>query len=55
MRDFSSNAASAGRELADGRRRLQTTALEIEDGRVIAIYITRSPDKLGHGTKALKN
>lgn len=26
---------------------LQTTALEIEDGRVRAIYITRNPDKLG--------
>lgn len=27
---------------------LQTTALEIEDGRIAAIYITRNPDKLGH-------
>ncbi|UTW53376.1 sigma-70 family RNA polymerase sigma factor [bacterium SCSIO 12827] len=27
---------------------LQTTALEIEDGRITAIYITRNPDKLGH-------
>ncbi len=26
---------------------LQTTALDIEDGRVIGIYITRNPDKLG--------
>ncbi|WP_035485177.1 sigma-70 family RNA polymerase sigma factor [Geminicoccus roseus] len=26
---------------------LQTTALAIEDGRIIAIYITRNPDKLG--------
>lgn len=26
---------------------LQTTALEIEDGRIAAIYITRNPDKLG--------
>ena len=26
---------------------LQTTALEIEDGRITAIYITRNPDKLG--------
>ncbi|MCE3289766.1 MAG: hypothetical protein K0R83_1778, partial [Caulobacter sp.] len=25
---------------------LQTTALEIEDGRIVAIYITRNPDKL---------
>lgn len=31
---------------ADGE--LQTTALEIEDGRVTAIYITRNPDKLRH-------
>lgn len=27
---------------------LQTTALEIEDGRVVAIYSTRNPDKLRH-------
>jgi RNA polymerase sigma-70 factor (ECF subfamily) len=27
---------------------LQTTALEIEDGRVIAIYVVRNPDKLRH-------
>jgi RNA polymerase sigma-70 factor (ECF subfamily) len=26
---------------------LQTTALEIEDGRVVAIYVVRNPDKLG--------
>jgi RNA polymerase sigma-70 factor (ECF subfamily) len=26
---------------------LQTTALDIEDGRIIGIYITRNPDKLG--------
>ncbi|MEQ9557720.1 MAG: sigma-70 family RNA polymerase sigma factor [Rhodospirillales bacterium] len=26
---------------------LQTTALEIEDGRITAVYITRNPDKLG--------
>ena len=25
---------------------LQTTALEIEDGRIVSIYITRNPDKL---------
>ncbi|MNQ97423.1 RNA polymerase sigma factor SigJ [compost metagenome] len=25
---------------------LQTTALEIEDGRILAIFITRNPDKL---------
>lgn len=31
---------------ADGH--LQTTALEIEEGRVIAIYIMRNPDKLRH-------
>ncbi|HEY0623121.1 sigma-70 family RNA polymerase sigma factor [Sphingomonas sp.] len=27
---------------------IQTTALEIEDGRVTAIYVTRNPDKLRH-------
>jgi RNA polymerase sigma-70 factor (ECF subfamily) len=31
---------------ADGE--LQTTALEIEDGKVVAIYIMRNPDKLKH-------
>jgi RNA polymerase sigma-70 factor (ECF subfamily) len=31
---------------ADGE--LQTTALEIEDGRIAAIYIMRNPDKLKH-------
>ena len=31
---------------ADGE--LQTTALEIEDGKVAAIYIMRNPDKLRH-------
>ena len=25
---------------------LQTTALEIEDGRIVAVYITRNPEKL---------
>jgi RNA polymerase sigma-70 factor (ECF subfamily) len=34
---------------------LQTTAFEIEDGQITAIYITRNPDKLGHIAKALKN
>ncbi|MET0338327.1 MAG: RNA polymerase sigma factor SigJ, partial [Caulobacter sp.] len=32
---------------------LQTTALEIEDGRIVAIYITRNPEKLGRVTAAL--
>ncbi len=27
---------------------LQTTALEIADGRIVAIYVTRNPDKLRH-------
>jgi RNA polymerase sigma-70 factor (ECF subfamily) len=27
---------------------LQTTALEIEDGKVTAIYVVRNPDKLRH-------
>lgn len=31
---------------ADGE--LQTTALEIEDGKVVAIYVMRNPDKLKH-------
>jgi RNA polymerase sigma-70 factor (ECF subfamily) len=35
----------------DGK--LQTTALSIEDGRIVAIYITRNPDKLSHVAKAL--
>lgn len=34
---------------------LQTTAFEIEDGAITAIYITRNPDKLGNIAKALKN
>jgi RNA polymerase sigma-70 factor (ECF subfamily) len=31
---------------ADGE--LQTTAFEIEDGRITAIYVVRNPDKLKH-------
>jgi RNA polymerase sigma-70 factor (ECF subfamily) len=31
---------------ADGE--LQTTALEIEDGKIVAIYVMRNPDKLRH-------
>jgi RNA polymerase sigma-70 factor (ECF subfamily) len=31
---------------ADGE--LQTTALEIDDGKVVAIYVVRNPDKLRH-------
>jgi RNA polymerase sigma-70 factor (ECF subfamily) len=31
---------------ADGE--LQTTALEVEDGKVVAIYVMRNPDKLRH-------
>lgn len=27
---------------------LQTTALQIEDGKIVAIYVTRNPDKLRH-------
>jgi RNA polymerase sigma-70 factor (ECF subfamily) len=30
----------------EGKQMLQTTAFEIENGRVISIYITRNPDKL---------
>ncbi len=33
---------------------LQTTALDIEDGRITAIYITRNPDKLGHIAEMVK-
>lgn len=32
----------------DRGEKLQTTALEIRDGRIAAIYITRNPDKLRH-------
>ncbi len=31
---------------ADGE--IQTTALEIEDGKIAAIYVVRNPDKLRH-------
>ena len=31
---------------ADGE--LQTTALEIETGKIVAIYVVRNPDKLRH-------
>jgi RNA polymerase sigma-70 factor (ECF subfamily) len=31
---------------ADGK--LQTTALDFEDGKVVAIYVVRNPDKLTH-------
>jgi RNA polymerase sigma-70 factor (ECF subfamily) len=31
---------------ADGE--LQTTALEFDDGKIVAIYVMRNPDKLGH-------
>jgi RNA polymerase sigma-70 factor (ECF subfamily) len=30
----------------DGK--LQTTAFEIVDGKVVAVYVMRNPDKLGH-------
>jgi len=32
---------------------LQTTALDIEHGRIVAIYVVRNPDKLGHGADAV--
>jgi RNA polymerase sigma-70 factor, ECF subfamily len=33
---------------------LQTTALQIDDGKIVAIYVTRNPDKLKHlGSAAL--
>jgi RNA polymerase sigma-70 factor, ECF subfamily len=27
---------------------LQTTALQIEDGKIVAIYVVRNPDKVKH-------
>lgn len=33
---------------------LQTTALEIEDGRIVALYVTRNPDKLGAVRRTLE-
>ena len=27
---------------------LQTTALAIEDGKIVGVYVTRNPEKLGH-------
>jgi RNA polymerase sigma-70 factor (ECF subfamily) len=32
----------------EGDGELQTTAFEIEDGKIVAIYIVRNPDKLKH-------
>jgi pimeloyl-ACP methyl ester carboxylesterase len=32
---------------------LQTTALAIEDGRIVGVYITRNPDKLSQLAKQL--
>jgi RNA polymerase sigma-70 factor (ECF subfamily) len=32
----------------EGDGELQTTALQIEDGKIVAVYITRNPDKLRH-------
>jgi len=32
---------------------LQTTALELREGRIAAIYIVRNPDKLRHVQEAL--
>lgn len=37
----------------DRGRVLQTTALELRDGRIVAIYIVRNPDKLRHVAAAL--
>jgi RNA polymerase sigma-70 factor (ECF subfamily) len=37
----------------DGNQVLQTTALEIADGRITAIYAVRNPDKLRHVAAAL--
>ncbi|MBY0382063.1 MAG: sigma-70 family RNA polymerase sigma factor [Xanthobacteraceae bacterium] len=35
--------------------KLQTTALQIADGRITHIYITRNPDKLRHVSRAMAN
>jgi RNA polymerase sigma-70 factor (ECF subfamily) len=32
----------------EGEGTLQTTALQIEDGRITAIYVVRNPDKPRH-------
>jgi len=32
---------------------LQTTALDIQDGRIVGVYITRNPDKLAHVAREL--
>jgi RNA polymerase sigma-70 factor (ECF subfamily) len=37
---------------ADGL--LQTTALDIRDGRIVGIYVMRNPDKLRHLEATLK-
>jgi RNA polymerase sigma-70 factor (ECF subfamily) len=37
----------------DQGKLIQTTALEIEDGRITSIYITRNPDKLVHVARQL--
>lgn len=34
---------------------LQTTALEIEDGRIVAIYVMRNPEKLEHVRRTIGN
>lgn len=44
--DFISGLPGFVTRESDGE--LQTTALDIEDGRVTAIYVTRNPDKLRH-------
>ena len=41
-----------GRITLEGDGMLQTTALEIDDGRITAIYVVRNPDKLGHLARA---
>lgn len=42
----------AGFVTVEGGGIVQTTALQIEQGKIIAIYITRNPDKLQHLTNA---
>jgi len=41
-----------GRITLEGDDMLQTTALQIDGGRITAIYVMRNPDKLAHLERA---
>jgi hypothetical protein len=47
-RTCAANSLAAGLSTIERGDILQTAALEIENGRVVAIYVVRSPDKLRH-------